>query len=266
MCTCLRPPSSLPCVRGLSPLPFAENKRQLKEIEDRILAVLSASTGNILEDESAICVITEAKRLGNEVAAKQRQGEATEAAIDEARTAYAPAGHYLSTLFFCIAGAHERSAVLCAACAVCAAHACLLWHCVQDCVHVCSRMHHNALLPRQTALLLCVSVASTDLVAIDPMYQYSLPWFTKLVLTSLGAAERPDSVATRLDAVKAHFTSSLFRNVCRCGRGARVHGRHCVPRERAACRGERCSMHDARCQEQGWHSPRAAAVLSKVAV
>lgn len=83
----------------------AENKRQLKEIEDKILEVLSASTGNILEDESAISVITEAKRLGNDIAAKQRQGEVTEAAIDEARVAYAPCGDYLSTLFFCISGA-----------------------------------------------------------------------------------------------------------------------------------------------------------------
>lgn len=85
--------------------PNTENKRQLKEIEDKILEVLSASTGNILEDESAISVITEAKRLGNDIAAKQRQGEATEAAIDEARVAYAPCGDYLSTLFFCISGA-----------------------------------------------------------------------------------------------------------------------------------------------------------------
>lgn len=76
----------------------------MKEIEDKILEVLSNSTGNILEDESAISVITEAKRLGNEIAAKQKQGEETEAAIDAARVAYAPCGEYLSTLFFCISG------------------------------------------------------------------------------------------------------------------------------------------------------------------
>jgi dynein heavy chain len=76
----------------------------LKEIEDKILEVLSTSTGNILEDESAIAVITEAKRLGNDIAAKQKQGEMTEAAIDAARVAYAPCGEYLSTLFFCISG------------------------------------------------------------------------------------------------------------------------------------------------------------------
>jgi dynein heavy chain len=76
----------------------------LKEIEDKILEVLSSSTGNILEDESAIAVITEAKRLGNDIAAKQKQGEVTEAAIDAARVAYAPCGEYLSTLFFCTSG------------------------------------------------------------------------------------------------------------------------------------------------------------------
>lgn len=136
---------------------LAENKRQQKEIEDKILEVLSASTGNILEDESAISVITEAKRLGNDIAAKQRQGEVTEAAIDEARVAYAPCGDYFSTLFFCI----------------------------------------------------------SDLASIDPMYQYSLPWFTRLVLASLAQAAKPESVAERLEAIQGHFTASLYRNVCR---------------------------------------------------
>jgi dynein heavy chain len=94
--------------RLVPPAPYhqhAENKRQLQRIKDQILEVLSASTGNILEDESAIAVITQAKTVGNDIAAKQREGEATEAAIDEARVAYAPGGDYLSTLFFCISGA-----------------------------------------------------------------------------------------------------------------------------------------------------------------
>jgi hypothetical protein len=39
----------------------AANKRKLKEIEDRILATLSASEGNILEDASAIQILSEAK-------------------------------------------------------------------------------------------------------------------------------------------------------------------------------------------------------------
>lgn len=42
----------------------ADNNRKLKGIEDQILEVLSSSEGNILEDETAIAIITEAKRLG----------------------------------------------------------------------------------------------------------------------------------------------------------------------------------------------------------
>ena len=39
----------------------AENARQLKEIEDQIIEVLSSSEGNILEDETAINVISSSK-------------------------------------------------------------------------------------------------------------------------------------------------------------------------------------------------------------
>lgn len=49
----------------------AENKRRLKELEDQILEVLSSSEGNILEDETAIKIISEAKIVGNDIAIKQ---------------------------------------------------------------------------------------------------------------------------------------------------------------------------------------------------
>ena len=45
--------------------------RQLKEIEDKILEVLSSSEGNILEDETAIQVLSSSKVLSNEIAEKQ---------------------------------------------------------------------------------------------------------------------------------------------------------------------------------------------------
>ena len=45
--------------------------RQLKEIEDKILEVLSASEGNILEDETAIKVLSSSKVLANEISEKQ---------------------------------------------------------------------------------------------------------------------------------------------------------------------------------------------------
>ena len=42
-------------------LQSAANKRQLKEIEDKILETLSSSEGNILEDESAIRILDSSK-------------------------------------------------------------------------------------------------------------------------------------------------------------------------------------------------------------
>ena len=45
--------------------------RQLKEIENKILEVLSSSEGNILEDETAIKVLSSSKVLANEISDKQ---------------------------------------------------------------------------------------------------------------------------------------------------------------------------------------------------
>lgn len=39
----------------------ANNKKHLKEIEDKILQVLSKSEGNILEDETAIQILSSSK-------------------------------------------------------------------------------------------------------------------------------------------------------------------------------------------------------------
>ena len=45
--------------------------RQLKEIEDKILEVFSSSQGNILEDETAIKILSSSKQLSNEISEKQ---------------------------------------------------------------------------------------------------------------------------------------------------------------------------------------------------
>lgn len=45
--------------------------RQLKEIEDKILKILSSSEGNILEDETAIKVLSSSKVLSNDISEKQ---------------------------------------------------------------------------------------------------------------------------------------------------------------------------------------------------
>ncbi|XP_069555029.1 dynein axonemal heavy chain 7 [Brachyistius frenatus] len=81
----------------------AENKRQLKEIEDKILEVLSSSEGNILEDETAVKILSCSKVLANEITEKQAVAEVTEQKIDETRMGYTPIAMHSAILFFSIA-------------------------------------------------------------------------------------------------------------------------------------------------------------------
>ena len=81
----------------------AQNNKQLKEIEDKILEILSASKGNILEDETAVQVLSSSKILSNEIAEKQKIAEQTEKEINTIRSGYTPIATHSSVLFFCIA-------------------------------------------------------------------------------------------------------------------------------------------------------------------
>lgn len=79
----------------------AENKKQLKDIEDQILEVLSGE-GNILEQETAVNILSSSKVLANDINEKQAIGEVTEKQIDIARLAYKPIAAHSTTLFFTI--------------------------------------------------------------------------------------------------------------------------------------------------------------------
>ena len=81
----------------------AENKRQLKEVEDQILHTLSASEGNILDDPAAIEVLGNAKRISDDVSAKQAIAEKTTEKLDATRESYKSAAFRSSILFFSIA-------------------------------------------------------------------------------------------------------------------------------------------------------------------
>jgi dynein heavy chain len=138
-------------------LQSAENKKQLQELEDKILQVLSNSQGNILEDETGIQILSSSKILARTIAEKQAVAEKTEKEIDIIRIGYKPIAAHASVLFFCIA----------------------------------------------------------ELANIDPMYQYSLSWFINLFISSIANSERPNDLEARLKSLRDHFTSSLYRNVCR---------------------------------------------------
>merc|ERR1719487_589790 len=109
----------------------AENKEQLELTEKKILETLSSSQGNILEDETAVQILSASKQLSNEIAEKQKIAEQTEQQIDEARLQYVPVAFKTAILFFCIA----------------------------------------------------------DLANIDPMYQYSLPFFINLFKAAIDKSE-----------------------------------------------------------------------------
>ncbi|XP_058254502.1 dynein axonemal heavy chain 3 [Hemibagrus wyckioides] len=83
-------------------LESAANSKKLKEIEDKILEVLSSSQGNILEDEIAIKVLSSSKVLSEEISEKQKIASETELEIDKTRMGYRPVAEHSSILFFCI--------------------------------------------------------------------------------------------------------------------------------------------------------------------
>jgi len=54
-----------------------------------------------------------------------------------------------------------------------------------------------------------------DLGDVDPMYQYSLQWFTQLFVRGIGAAPPSSQIDQRLLNLNDTFTFSVYRNVCR---------------------------------------------------
>lgn len=80
----------------------AENQRLLKEAEDKILYTLSASEGNILEDEAAIQTLDSSKAISDEISKKQKIAEETAKKIEASRQDYKPIAEYSAILFFCL--------------------------------------------------------------------------------------------------------------------------------------------------------------------
>ena len=81
----------------------AENKRMLKELEDKILYLLAASTGNILDDDLLITTLADSKVTSNQIMKAVEVAERTVAKIATARLGYVPVARRASMLFFCIA-------------------------------------------------------------------------------------------------------------------------------------------------------------------
>merc|ERR1719498_1684891 len=80
----------------------AQAKAQLKEIEDRILALLSASTGNILDDEELIETLSNSKVMSVKIEEQVQQQEMTAIQIQDTRNIYRPLAIRCACLYFIV--------------------------------------------------------------------------------------------------------------------------------------------------------------------
>ncbi|KAJ2954382.1 hypothetical protein O0L34_g2646 [Tuta absoluta] len=79
------------------------DKGTLLEIEDKILRLLYASTGNILDDEELIETLNESKETSEIINARLEETEATEISISAAREKYRTVATRGSVLYFAVA-------------------------------------------------------------------------------------------------------------------------------------------------------------------
>lgn len=94
--------SDLEVFRDQLILQSAMNKKQLKEVEDRILEVISASKGDILDDETAVEVLSASKLLAHDIIVKQEVARQNEIEIDSVRNQYEKVAIHSSQLYFTI--------------------------------------------------------------------------------------------------------------------------------------------------------------------
>ena len=59
----------------------------------------------------------------------------------------------------------------------------------------------------------CATIYFTDIANIEPMYQYSLPWFINLFGNSIEKSEKSTDLDVRIKSLNDYFTYSLFCNV-----------------------------------------------------
>jgi dynein heavy chain len=84
-------------------LRIASDKKQLKDIEDKILKVIYQSEGNILQDELLITTLNDAKSTSTVIQFRVKEAEETEIKINTLREAYRPVAVRGSIIYFCIA-------------------------------------------------------------------------------------------------------------------------------------------------------------------
>jgi len=135
----------------------AENKKTLKEIEDKILELLAKAEGNILDDEVLIATLGDSKVTSDQIMKQVAIAERTSIKIQATREGYVPVAVVSSNLFFCVA----------------------------------------------------------DLALVDPMYQFSLEWYSGLYNMAIERAPAGKNLQERLSNLNTAFAEILYQNVCR---------------------------------------------------
>jgi dynein axonemal heavy chain len=82
---------------------MAEDRKQLKDIEDRILRSLSESQGMILDDVDLITTLGDAKFTSSVISERMKEAEETQKDIEQTREQYRSVATRGSILYFCIA-------------------------------------------------------------------------------------------------------------------------------------------------------------------
>jgi dynein heavy chain len=80
----------------------ANAKRQLQEIGDQILKLLSEAKGDILDDGSLIDILAESKKTSTEINKQVKEAEEVSIDIDKTRLGYVPVAERASLLYFTI--------------------------------------------------------------------------------------------------------------------------------------------------------------------
>ena len=79
---------------------IANGKKQIKELEDKILYLLNTAQGSLLDDEVLVNALQSSKAVSQQVTEKVKISIETEKRIDGARDAYRPSAKRASILFF----------------------------------------------------------------------------------------------------------------------------------------------------------------------
>lgn len=80
----------------------ARMKKQLQDMEDEILRLLTENKGNLLDDEMLINTLAASKKTSEEINDRVAETEIVEKDIDASRQAYLPVAVRASVLYFCI--------------------------------------------------------------------------------------------------------------------------------------------------------------------